>query len=54
MKAHHLGQGRHLLDTPPKQLEAHHLFFANDLGTKTALQIADIADLDIDLGEFSQ
>lgn len=49
VKANLFCQGRHLLDDLPKQHEIHELGTAHDLGAKTALQIANVADLDIDL-----
>ena len=49
MKRHLLGEGGNLFDDPLKEIQVHGLFASNDFRAKAALEIADIADLDIDL-----
>lgn len=49
VKANLLRQGCHLLDDLQKQHQIHEFRTAHDLGAKTALQVANVADLNIDL-----
>ena len=52
MKANKLGEGSHLLDDAFKKIKPHGLLRADDLRAKTALEIADVADFDIDFREL--
>ena len=49
MKANQLGKRRYLLDGASKRCEVHHLVVANHGGAKAALQVADIADFNMNL-----
>lgn len=51
MKANLIRDRTHLLDDFPKQSEIHPFFGSHHFRAKTALKIADITDLDIDLGK---
>ena len=51
MKTNLVRQGRYLLDDSPENIGLHHLLGPNYFRTEAALEIADIADLDIDLFE---
>jgi hypothetical protein len=48
VKTNLLGQRPDLVDDASKQFDRHQAFFALHFGAKTALKVADIADLDID------
>ena len=48
MKANQFSQRCDLFDDIFKQVQGHHFFFTDDLGAKTTLQIADIADFNVD------
>jgi hypothetical protein len=49
MEANLLGEWGDLRNDPLKELDRHQLLCANDFRAEAALQVADIADLDIDL-----
>ncbi len=49
VKRHLLGEGGNLFDDPFKEVHGHGLFASNDFRAEAALEIADVADLDIDL-----
>ncbi len=49
VKAYLFGQRRNLFDDGSKQRGIHALFLSNHFRAKTALKVADVADLDIDL-----
>jgi hypothetical protein len=51
MEAHLLGERSHLIDDPPKEIQLDQRLAADDLRAEAALEVADVADLDIDLGE---
>jgi hypothetical protein len=49
METHQLSQRSDLLNDFSKEIHPHELLVAHDCWAKTALQIADIGDLDVDL-----
>lgn len=51
MEANLISDRTHLLDDFSKQIETHPFFRPHHFRAETALKIADIADLDIDLGK---
>lgn len=52
MEADLLGDGSALFDDVSKKFFTHHPFFANDLGTKRTLQVADVRNLDVNFLEL--